>query len=68
MGAITISAVSGALGGMVENIDLSQPLRAPTLIELRQALAEYEVLFFRNQEMSLRSFAASEALRSAAVA
>ena len=54
MGAITISAVSGALGGMVENIDLSQPLTAPTLIELKQALAEYEVLFFRNQEMSLQ--------------
>ena len=52
MGAITISAVSGALGGMVENIDLSQPLTAPTLRELKQALAEYEVLFFRNQEMS----------------
>ena len=52
MGAITISAVSGALGGMVENIDLSQPLRAPKLIELRQALAEYEVLFFRNQVIS----------------
>ena len=52
MGAITVRAVSGALGGMVENIELSQPLTAPTVTALKQALAEYEVLFFRDQAMS----------------
>lgn len=43
---------AGALGAFVTGIDLSQPLSAAELAELRAALLEYEVLFFRDQPLT----------------
>lgn len=45
-------SVSGALGAEVSGIDLSQPLTTEDITELTQALAENEVLFFREQPMT----------------
>ena len=43
---------SGALGAFVSGVDLCQPIDAHVLAELKAALLEYEVLFFRDQPMS----------------
>ena len=43
---------SGALGAFVSGVDLCQPIDAHALAELKAALLEYEVLFFRDQPMS----------------
>lgn len=42
---------SGALGATVTQIDLTSPLDDTTLQELKTALHEYEVLFFRDQPL-----------------
>ncbi len=42
---------SGAIGGLVEGIDLCRPLDDATFERLQQALLEYEVLFFRDQPL-----------------
>lgn len=43
---------TGALGATISGLDLSQPLDDAELLELRQALLEYEVLFFRDQALT----------------
>lgn len=42
-----VKSVSGAIGGMVSEVDLTQPLSSADLSSLRQALLDYQVLFFR---------------------
>lgn len=42
---------SGAIGGLVEGVDLCAPVDDDTFERLQQALLEYEVLFFRDQPM-----------------
>lgn len=42
---------SGAIGGLVEGIDLCRPLDDATFERLQQALLDYEVLFFRDQPL-----------------
>ena len=44
--------VSGALGGLITGVDLTAPLSAAVLRDLKQALLEHQVLFFRNQALS----------------
>jgi taurine dioxygenase len=44
--------VSGALGGLITGVDLTAPLSAAVLGDLKQALLEHQVLFFRNQALS----------------
>ena len=46
-----VKSVSGAIGGVVSNIDLTQSLTSADLRSLRQALLDYQVLFFREQPM-----------------
>ena len=46
-----VKSVSGAIGGVVSNIDLTQPLTSADLRSLSQALLDYQVLFFREQPM-----------------
>ncbi len=43
---------AGALGALVTDLDLSQPLTDAELQSLREALLEYEVLFFRDQPLT----------------
>jgi len=49
---LTVTPVCGALGGEVSGIDLGQLLSEATMQEIHQALLEYEVLFFRDQNLS----------------
>ena len=44
--------VSGALGGLITGVDLTAPLTAAVLKDLKQALLDHQVLFFRNQALS----------------
>jgi len=44
-------AYSGTFGATVHDIDLCQPLTSSDLAEIRRALLEYEVLFFRDQPL-----------------
>jgi taurine dioxygenase len=46
-----IEPLTGALGGTVSGVNLADELTADTVAELRQALLEFKVLFFRNQEL-----------------
>ncbi len=49
---IGIKPVSEALGAEVSGVDLSSPLGAREMEELRAAFARYGVLFFRDQTLS----------------
>ena len=49
---ITVSPVSGALGAEIDGIDLSQPLSAQQIADIRAALLEHLVIFFRNQDIT----------------
>ena len=56
-----VAPISGALGAEVFGIDLSADLDEAVMDEIRRALAEYVVLLFRDQELSVarqRAFAA----------
>ena len=44
--------VSGALGAVIEGIDLTQPVSDAAYREIREVLVEYEVIFFRNQDIT----------------
>ncbi len=48
---------SGAIGGLVEGIDLCSPLDDDTCSALQQALLDYEVLFFRDQPLQPKDHA-----------
>ncbi|MGI9336142.1 MAG: TauD/TfdA dioxygenase family protein [Gammaproteobacteria bacterium] len=59
--AFHVQPISGALGAEVSGIDLSGQLSASAADEIREALNEYVVLLFRDQNLSLadqRRFAA----------
>ncbi len=47
-----LTPLSGALGGLVEGLRLDKDLPAETVAELRRALLEFKVLFFRGQTLS----------------
>jgi taurine dioxygenase len=47
-----ISPTSGALGAIIEGIDLSEPLGEAEVGELRGALNDHGVLFFRGQKIT----------------
>ena len=49
---MTVSPVSGALGAEIDGIDLSQPLSAQQIADIRAALLEHLVIFFRNQDIT----------------
>ena len=47
-----IHPVTSALGAEIDGIDLNQPLTPEIAAELRRALGEYLVLFFRDQHIN----------------
>jgi len=49
---IDINPTSGALGAVIEGIDLSQPLADAAVAEMRNALNEHGVIFFRDQKLT----------------
>jgi len=48
---IEVRPIAGALGAEIHNIDVSQELDAATIGDIRQALLEHCVIFFRNQHL-----------------
>jgi taurine dioxygenase len=52
---LTIIKENAALGATIEDLDLAAPLREADKIELKRALAENHVLFFRDQDISHRN-------------
>ncbi|MBO0729755.1 MAG: TauD/TfdA family dioxygenase [Acidimicrobiaceae bacterium] len=50
--AITVEPVSGTVGAEVCGVDLSAALNEGTVAEIRQALLEHHVVFFRDQDLS----------------
>ncbi len=49
---IALSPLTPAIGAEVTGVDLSRPLTGATLAELRGALLDYKVLFFRDQDIT----------------
>ncbi len=49
---IRVTPVTPNIGGLVEGIDLTEPLDAPAVEDLHGALMEHQVLFFRDQELT----------------
>ncbi len=52
---ISVTAVTPSIGGLVSDIDLSRPLDPAAVRELRDALMEHQVLFFRDQKLTHES-------------
>ncbi|MFT5116236.1 MAG: taurine dioxygenase [Parasphingorhabdus sp.] len=52
LSTLKVSPVARSVGAEVSGIDLSQPLSTELSAEIRQALGEYGVIFFRNQSIS----------------
>jgi taurine dioxygenase len=50
--SISVNRISGALGAEIGGVDLSQPLGDNVLGEIRQALTENCVIFFRDQHLT----------------
>jgi taurine dioxygenase len=55
--AIDCNPLSRLIGAEIRNIDLSKPLPAAQLAELRRAFLEWKVLFFRNQDLTAQQHA-----------
>jgi taurine dioxygenase len=52
MSQLTFTRCQPPIGAEVGNVDLTQPITAPLADEIRAALAQYQVLVFRNQDIS----------------
>lgn len=50
---IDVQATSGSLGAEIHGVDLSQALSAPLAAEIQQAFTDYQVLFFRDQPLTI---------------
>ena len=48
----SIAPVTGAIGAVVDGVDLRRPLGDPTAQQLRDALHEHSVLFFHGQDLT----------------
>ncbi len=49
---ISLQPISGSLGAIIGNVDLSQPLSDEVYGEIKQALLENLVIFFRDQDIT----------------
>jgi taurine dioxygenase len=55
---IQVHRTAGALGAEVRGLDLSRPMPAETLAELRRAWLENLVIFFRDQKLTFAQYMA----------
>ena len=53
MSNITVKPIATALGAEIEGVDLAQDLSDATVREIRQALLDYCVIFFRDQDFNV---------------
>jgi taurine dioxygenase len=51
MGMIEIERLTATIGAVVSGVDLRKPLADETFAQIRLALAEHQVLFFRDQDL-----------------
>ena len=49
---ITITPATSVIGAYVAGVDLSQPLQSQEVSQISEALAQWKVLFFRDQPMT----------------
>lgn len=49
---LNIRRVAGALGAEISGVDLAGPLSDETIADIRRALVEHQVIFFRDQALS----------------
>jgi len=56
LGEITIAPLAGALGAEIGGVDLSQPLDNDAVAQIRKALLDHLVIFFRNQTLEPDSY------------
>ena len=54
-----ISRIGGALGAELHDVDLSADLSEGAIAEIRQALLDHLVIFFRNQDLPPERFLAA---------
>ena len=47
-----VEPFGSALGAVIHGVDLAQPLNEPTFALIRQAFADYGVIFFRDQHLT----------------
>ena len=52
---ITVHPVTPTIGAEISGVDLARPLDDPTLETIRDALIEHQVIFFRDQEISVEA-------------
>lgn len=55
--AITVTPYSPTIGAKIGNVDLTQPLSDQELTEIRRALTDHLVLFFRDQKLEFEDHA-----------
>jgi taurine dioxygenase len=51
-GTYSITPMSPTIGAMIHGVDLSGPLNDNQINEIRQAMLDYKVVFFRNQDLT----------------
>jgi len=56
--AVTVTPISPAIGALVEGVDISNTLSESTVREIRRALLEHLVIFFREQSLTPKSLVA----------
>lgn len=50
---ITVAPLSPVIGAQIDGVDISKPLGNQTFAEIHGALMQYQVIFFRDQHMTL---------------
>lgn len=55
---LTVRKIAGALGAEIGGVDLSRPLSAGLLTQIRQAFLEHLVIFFRDQRLDADAYMA----------
>jgi taurine dioxygenase len=53
---LSVKRVSGALGAIISGVDLREPLSAALAADIRGALLEHQVIFFRDQPLSPQQY------------
>jgi taurine dioxygenase len=55
---LEVRRIAGALGGEIHGVDLSSPLSEDSVAEIRRALLDHLVIFFRGQDLTPAQFLA----------
>ncbi|QDH16746.1 taurine dioxygenase [Swingsia samuiensis] len=50
--SLNVEPISPAIGAIIHNFDLSQPLTSTVLSQINELFLQYQVLFFRNQNLA----------------